>query len=70
MHAGWAIRQGRRGRVIALCVKKMTKYEELSVTNSHQQVEILWIRIRDQDSKGSLMGGVYSRSIDKEEHWS
>jgi len=40
-------RRGRRGRGIALCVKKGIEYAELSLTNRHKQVESLWVRIRD-----------------------
>jgi len=34
---------------------------QLSLKNSHEQVESLWVRIRDQGSKGNLVAGVYYR---------
>ena len=35
--------------------------EELCLSNSHDQVESLWVKIRDQSSKGYLMVGVCYR---------
>jgi len=40
-------RQARRGGGIALYIKKWVQCEELSPKNSHEQVESLWVRIRD-----------------------
>ena len=38
-------RQGRRGEGVALYIKKTLQSEELSLKNSHEQVESLWVRI-------------------------
>ena len=54
-------RQGRRGRGVALYIKKGIECEELSLKNSHEQVESLWVRIRDRGNKGNLVVGVYYR---------
>jgi len=54
-------RRGRKGRDIALSVKKWIECEELSLKYSHEQVESLWVRIRDGGSKGSLVVGVSYR---------
>ena len=34
---------------------------QLSLKNSHEQVESLWVRITDQGNKGRLVVGVYYR---------
>jgi len=47
-------RRGRRGRGIALYIKKCIECEDLSLKNSQEQVEILWVRIRDQGNRGTL----------------
>jgi len=52
-------RQGRRGGGIALYIKKWIECEELSLKDSHKQVESLWVRLRDQGNKGNLVVGVY-----------
>jgi len=36
--------------------------EELSLKNSHQHIESLWIRIRDRGNKTNLAVGVYHRT--------
>ncbi|KAK4816205.1 hypothetical protein QYF61_012670 [Mycteria americana] len=54
-------RQGRRARGVALYVKNGIVCEELSLKNSHKQVESLWVRIRDRGNKGNLVVGVYYR---------
>jgi len=41
-------RQGRRGRGVALYIKKTLQSEELSLKNSHEQVESLWLRIGER----------------------
>ena len=51
-------RQGRRGGGIALYVWKWIDYEELCLRNSHDQVESLWVKIKDRSSKGHLVVGV------------
>lgn len=53
--------QGRRYEV-SLYFKKRLHCEELSLRNSHDQVVSLWVRIRDQISKGHLVVRVYCRS--------
>ena len=60
-------RQRRRGRVVALYIKKWIDSEELSLKNSHEQVESLWVRIRDRGNKGNLVVGVYYRPPDQGE---
>jgi len=47
-------RWGRKGRGVTLYVKKFTDCEELSLKNSHRQVESLRVRITDQGNKGNL----------------
>ena len=54
-------RQGRRGEGVAIYIRKEIKGEELSLRNSHEQVESLWVTVRDQGSKWSLVIGVYYR---------
>ena len=41
-------RQGRRGRGVALYIKKTLQSEELSLKNNHEQVESLWVRIGER----------------------
>ena len=45
----------------------MHPHIELSLKNSHKQVESLWVRIRDQGNKGSLVVGAYYRLSDQGE---
>jgi len=52
-------RWGRRGRGIALYIKKSIQCEELPLKNSHEQVKSLWLRIRGK--KGNPVIGVYYR---------
>jgi len=59
--------QGKRGGGVALYIKKSIKAEELSLKNSHKQVERLWVRIRDRGNKGDLVMGVYYRLPDQGE---
>jgi len=54
-------RQGRRDRGIALYIKKWIEWEELSLKNSQEQVESLWLRVRDRGNKGNLVVGVCYR---------
>lgn len=35
--------------------------EELPLSNSHEQVESLWVKIKDRTSKGQPVFGVYYR---------
>jgi len=46
-------RRGRRGRGVALYIKKLTEYEELSLKNSHEQVKSFWVRIGERGNKGN-----------------
>ena len=55
----------RRGGGVALYINKWIECEELSLKNSHEQVESLWIRIRDRDNKANLMVAVYYRLPDQ-----
>ena len=60
-------RQGRRGGGVALYVRNWVDCEELCLRNSHNQVESLWVKIKDQSSKGHVMVGVCYRPPDQEE---
>jgi len=60
-------RKGRRGAGITLYIKKWTEYEELSMKNSHEQVESLWERTRERSNKGNLVVGVYYKLPDQGE---
>jgi len=60
-------RQGRRGGGIALYIKKTLQSEELSLKNNHEQVESLWVRIRERGNKGNLVVGFYYRPPDQKE---
>jgi len=40
--------------------------EELSLKNNHDQVESLWIRIRDRGNKENLVVCVYYRPLNQE----
>jgi len=69
---GWSMaidgyRLFRRGRGIALYIKKSVQCEELSLKNSHKQVRSLQVRIRDRGNKGDLVVGVYYRLPDQGE---
>lgn len=52
-------RQERKGGVVALYIKRRIECEELSLTKSHEQVESLWVRSRDQGDKGNLAVDIY-----------
>lgn len=54
-------RAGKRGTQVALCIKRWNECEELSLKNSHEEVESLWVRIRDPGNKGNLVPGVCYR---------
>jgi len=56
-------RRGRRGRGIALYIKKTLHSEQLSLKNNHEQVESLRVRIRERGNKGNLVVGVYSTGL-------
>ncbi|GAB0206445.1 hypothetical protein GRJ2_003110100 [Grus japonensis] len=56
-----------RGGGVTLYIKKWIECEELSLKNSHEQVESLWVRIRDRGNKGNLVVGVYYRPPDQGE---
>jgi len=60
-------RRGKRGGGIALYINRSIQCEELSLKNSHEQVESLWARIRDRGKKGSLVVSVYYRPPDQGE---
>jgi len=57
-------RQRKRGGGVALYIKKWIELEELSLKHSHEQVESLWVRIRDRGNKRNLVVGVYYRPPD------
>lgn len=54
-------RAGKRGRGVALCIKRWIEHEELPLKNSHEQAESLWVKIRDRGDKGNLVAGVCCR---------
>lgn len=56
-------KQGRRGVGVALCIKKLIECEELSLDNSHVQVESLWVRIRDRGNEANLVVGICYRPL-------
>ena len=60
-------RQGRRGGGVPLYVRKWIDCEELCLRNSHNQVESLWVKIKDRSSKGRLVVGVCYRPPDQGE---
>jgi len=60
-------RQGKKGGGVALYIKKAIQCEELSLKNSHEQVESLWVRIGDRGNKGKVVIGVYYRPSDQAE---
>ena len=60
-------RLGRKGGGVALYVKEWIDCEELPLRNSHDQVESLWVRIRNGSNKGQLVIGVYYRPPDQGE---
>ncbi|PKU39070.1 nedd4-binding protein 2-like 2 [Limosa lapponica baueri] len=53
-------RQGRSGRAVALYVKEWIECK-MSLKNSQEEVESLWVGIRDRGNKGNLLVGVYYR---------
>ena len=48
---------GQGGGRVALCVREWMDREELCLRNSHDQVESLWVKIKDQSSKEHLVVG-------------
>jgi len=48
-------------------VRKWINCEELCLRKSHDQVESLWVKIKDRSSKGHLVAGVCCRPPDQEE---
>jgi len=59
-------RWGKRGGGVALYIKKLIQCEELSLKDSHEQIERLWVRIRDRGNKGNLVMGVSTGHLIKE----
>ena len=57
-------RQGRRGGRVALYVRKWIDCEELCLTDSHNQVESLQVKIKDWSGIGHLVAGVCYRPHD------
>ncbi|PKU37428.1 nedd4-binding protein 2-like 2 [Limosa lapponica baueri] len=60
-------RRGSRGGGIALYIRKWIEFEDLSLKNSHEQVESLWVRNTDHCNKGILVAVVYYRPPDQGE---
>ena len=48
-------RQGKKGRRVAFRIKKWIDCEEIPLKNSQEQVESLWVKIRDGTNKGQLV---------------
>ena len=59
--------QGRKGGGVAFYVREWIDCEELPLRNTQEQVESLWVRIRDRTNKGQLVIGVYYRPPDQGE---
>ena len=57
--------RGRRGGGVALYLKKWIDCEELSLKNSHEPVESLWVRNGDRGNKGNFVVGVHYRLPDR-----
>lgn len=53
-------RKGRRGRGVALDIQTRIKHEELPLKNSQEQVESLWVKIRERGNKGNFIVVVYT----------
>ena len=60
-------RRYKRGGGVVLYGKRWINCEALSMRNSHDQVESLWVKFKDQSSKGNLVAGVCYRPPDQEE---
>ena len=60
-------RQGKRGSGVALYVRKWIDCKELCLRNSHDEVKSLWVKIKDQSSKGHLVARVCYKPPDQEE---
>lgn len=43
-----------RSRGVTLYIRRYTKYEELPLNNSYEQIKSPWVRIRDRGTKGTL----------------
>lgn len=54
-------RRGKRGRDLVLYVKNWIEYKELLAKNNCEQVESLWVCMRDQDNQENIVVGVYYR---------
>lgn len=61
-------REGRKAEGVDLYVrKKWIDCTELSLENSNEQVEILWVEIRGQANRGNLIASVYYRTPAQED---
>ncbi len=58
-------RQGKKGRRVAFRIKKWIDCEEIPLKNSQEQVESLWVKIRDGTNKGQLVIRIYYRQPDQ-----
>jgi len=58
-------RRGKRGGGVAFYINISIQCEELSLKNSHEQVESLSVRIRDRGKKRNLVVSVYYRPPDQ-----
>lgn len=50
-------RQGRRGRGVALCVRKGIDCKELPLRKGHRQAESLWVNVKAGPTKDTLWSG-------------
>jgi len=60
-------RRYKRGGGVVLYGKRWINCEALSMRNSHDQVESLWVKIRYKTNKGCLTIGIYYRPADQGE---
>lgn len=54
----------KRGGGVAPYIKRWIECEEMSLKNSHEQVESLWVKIRHQGNKRKQVVGDYYRFPD------
>ena len=52
---------------VAIYTRKGIKWEKPPLENSHELIKSLWLTVRDQGRKGSLVIGVYYRPPDQTE---
>ena len=55
---------GKGGEGVAIYIRKGIECEELSLKASHDEVESLWVAVRERGSTGSFVISVYYRPPD------